>query len=194
LPSNTRQYAQPFLPEGTLCQPGFKVFPSEFLPYSVPSQRPDQGAIILLTMPSSRYRVGIGLNDMETDAQLKLAMQTPYYHHLGIEVVDLEQGFARLTLEFKEYLTHPFGYFHGGAIASLADSAGINAVLTTLNENENAVTLEMKINFLAPMKDAGVIAEARVIHRGRRSAVSDVEVHSRSGIIVAKAIITCAIF
>ncbi len=131
---------------------------------------------------------------MDSDGQLKLAKDTPYYSHLGIQVADLGEGFARLTLDFKEYLTHPFGYFHGGAIASLADSAGINAVLTTLNETENAVTLEMKINFFAPMKDAAIIAEAKVIHRGRRSAVSDVEVRSESGTVVAKAIVTCAVF
>jgi uncharacterized protein (TIGR00369 family) len=141
-----------------------------------------------------RYTFGYRVAIMDADLQLKLAKNTPYYDHLGIEVVDLERGFARLALGFKEHLTHPFGYFHGGAIASLADSAGINAVLTTLKENENAVTLEMKINFFAPVKDTVIFAEAKVIHRGRRSAVSDVEVRSKSGTMVAKAIITCAIF
>jgi uncharacterized protein (TIGR00369 family) len=149
---------------------------------------------ILLTMFLFRYKFWYKVAAMDADTQLKLAKNTPYYDHLGIEVVDLEWGFARLALEFKDYLTHPFGYFHGGAIASLADSAGINAVLTTLKENENAVTLEMKINFFTPMKDTTIVAEAKVIHRGRRSAVSDVEVRSKSGIMVAKAIITCAIF
>jgi uncharacterized protein (TIGR00369 family) len=130
---------------------------------------------------------------MIQDLPRKLAKKTPYYEHLGIEIVEADEGFAKLRLDFKGYLTHPFGYFHGGAIASLADSAGINAVLTTLKDGEKALTLEMKINYLLPVKDAAVFAESKVIHRGKKSAVADVDVRSVDGQLVAKAIVTCAI-
>jgi uncharacterized protein (TIGR00369 family) len=130
---------------------------------------------------------------MNLEMQLKLAKNTPYYEYLGIEVVEADKGFAKLTLDFKDHLTHPFGYFHGGAIASLADSAGINAVLTTLNDEEKALTLEMKINYLLPVKDAVVFAEGKVIHKGKKFAVADVDVKSDDGQLVAKAIVTCAI-
>jgi uncharacterized protein (TIGR00369 family) len=130
---------------------------------------------------------------MNLEMQLKLAKNTPYYEYLGIEVVEADEGFAKLRLDFKDHLTHPFGYFHGGAIASLADSAGINAVLTTLNNEEKALTLEMKINYLLPVKDAVVFAEGKVIHKGKKFAVADVDVKSDDGQLVAKAIVTCAI-
>jgi uncharacterized protein (TIGR00369 family) len=130
---------------------------------------------------------------MNLEMQLKLAKNTPYYEYLGIEVVEADEGFAKLRLDFKDHLTHPFGYFHGGAIASLADSAGINAVLTTLNDEEKALTLEMKINYLLPVKDAVVFAEGKVIHKGKKFAVADVDVKSDDGQLVAKAIVTCAI-
>jgi uncharacterized protein (TIGR00369 family) len=130
---------------------------------------------------------------MNLEMQLKLAKNTPYYEYLGIEVVEADEGFAKLRLDFKDHLTHPFGYFHGGAIASLADSAGINAVLTTLNDEEKALTLEMKINYLLPVKDAVVFAEGKVIHKGKKFAVADVDVKSGDGQLVAKAIVTCAI-
>jgi acyl-CoA thioesterase len=130
---------------------------------------------------------------MNLEMQLKLAKNTPYYEYLGIEVVEADEGFAKLRLDFKDHLTHPFGYFHGGAIASLADSAGINAVLTTLSDEEKALTLEMKINYLQPVKDAVVFAEGKVIHKGKKFAVADVDVKSDDGQLVAKAIVTCAI-
>ena len=130
---------------------------------------------------------------MNLEMQLKLAKNTPYYEYLGIEIVEAEEGFAKLRLDFKDHLTHPFGYFHGGAIASLADSAGINAVLTTLNNEEKALTLEMKINYLLPVKDVVVFAEGKVIHKGKKFAVADVDVKSDNGQLVAKAIVTCAI-
>jgi len=130
---------------------------------------------------------------MNLEMQLKLAKNTPYYEYLGIEVVEADEGFAKLRLDFKDHLTHPFGYFHGGAIASLADSAGINAVLTTLKDEEKALTLEMKINYLLSVKDAVVFAEGKVIHKGKKFAVADVDVKSDDGQLVAKAIVTCAI-
>jgi len=130
---------------------------------------------------------------MNLEMQLKLAKNTPYYEYLGIEVVEADEGFAKLRLDFKDHLTHPFGYFHGGAIASLADSAGINAVLTTLNDKEKALTLEMKINYLEAVKDVAIFAEAKVIHKGKKFAVADVDVKSDDGQLVAKAIVTCAI-
>jgi uncharacterized protein (TIGR00369 family) len=130
---------------------------------------------------------------MIQDLPLKLAENTPYYKHLGIKVVEARDGYAKLRLDFKDYLTHPFGYFHGGAIASLADSAGINAVFSSLNNKEKALTLEMKINYITAAKDVVLFAEAKVIHKGKKFAVADVDVKSDDGQLVAKAIVTCAI-
>ncbi len=130
---------------------------------------------------------------MNADLQLKLAEKTPYFKHLGIEVVGISEGFAKLAIDFNDHLTHPFGYFHGGAIASLADSAGINSVLSLIRDDEKALTLEMKINYFMPVKDVKIYAEGRVIHKGKRFAVSDVDVKTIDGQMVAKAIVTCAI-
>jgi uncharacterized protein (TIGR00369 family) len=130
---------------------------------------------------------------MNVDLQLKLAKETPYYKHLGIEIIGIGGGFAKLAIDFEDHLTHPFGYLHGGAIASLADSAGINAVLSMLKGEEKALTLEMKINYFIPVKDVKLYAEGRVIHKGKRFAVSDVDVKTIDGQMVAKAIVTCAI-
>lgn len=130
---------------------------------------------------------------MKKDAQLKLADETPYFEHLGIKIVEALNGYARLTLDFRDSLTHPFGYFHGGAIASLADSAGVNSVLSIIGDDEKALTLEMKINYFLPVKDVRIYAEGRVIHRGKRFAVSDVDVKTDDGQTVAKAIVTCSV-
>lgn len=130
---------------------------------------------------------------MNRDMQLKLAMNTPYFGYSGIEIVETEEGFARLKLGFKGELTRPFGYFHGGAIASLADAAGINAVMTMLHDDEKALTLEMKVNYLQAAKDFAIHGEGKVIHRSKKFAVADVNVSSDDGRLVAKAIVTCAI-
>jgi uncharacterized protein (TIGR00369 family) len=131
---------------------------------------------------------------MDKELQFKMAKDAPFYHHVGIEVLEINHGFAKLGLNFKDCLTHPFGFLHGGVIASLADSAGINSLFTILQSDEKASTLEMKINFLLPVKDAAIYAEGKVIHKGGKIAVSDVEVRNEGGQLVAKALVTCAIF
>jgi uncharacterized protein (TIGR00369 family) len=130
---------------------------------------------------------------MNKQALLELAKNTPFYQHIGIEVIEIGDGFVKLVLKYKDCLTHPFGYFHGGVISSLADSAGINAVMTTLQKDEKALTLEMKINFLLPAKDREIYAESKVVHRGRKIAVSDVDIKNIEGRLIAKAIVTCTI-
>ena len=130
---------------------------------------------------------------MILDLPLQLAEQSPYYKHLGITIVEAREGFAKLRLNFMECLTHPFGYLHGGAVASLADSAGINAVLTMLKDEQKALTLEMKINYLLPVKDTAIFAEARIAHKGIKFALADVDIKNSDGQLVAKAIVTCAI-
>jgi len=130
---------------------------------------------------------------MILDLPLQLAEQSPYYRHLGITIVEATEGYAKLRLDFQSCLTHPFGYLHGGAIASLADSAGINAVLTTLKDEQKALTLEMKINYLLPVKDTALFAEAKVVHSGKKFALADVNVKNSDDRLVAKAIVTCAI-
>jgi uncharacterized protein (TIGR00369 family) len=67
-------------------------------------------------------------------------------------------------------------------------------VLTLLGDAGKALTPEMKINFLQPTRGEVIEAEGKVVHRGKRIAVSDVVVNNKVGQIIAKAIVTCAIY
>lgn len=79
---------------------------------------------------------------------------------------------------------------HGGVVASLADSAAAWAVYGSDNLKGIPVTVEMKINFLKPVKSGKLIAEARNVHGGSRIFVVDVEVKNDKGILVAKSLVT----
>lgn len=130
---------------------------------------------------------------MDDERQFQLAKKTAFFDHLGIVLEEAKDGYARLRLPFRPELAHPYGYFHGGAVASLADSAGVNAVFAIPGQSGNVATLEMKINFLVPVKDDVIYAEGRVIHQGGTVALSDVEVKDSRGRIIAKALVTCAL-
>jgi acyl-CoA thioesterase len=116
----------------------------------------------------------------------------PYWNLLGIEVVEIDKGYARLVMPFHKKLTQPYGIVHGGAIFSLADSAVAIAVLSIVEPDSRVLTIEMKINFLTPVKDGVMEAKARVLRKGR-IIPAEVDI-ANNEILVAKAISTYIIF
>ncbi len=112
----------------------------------------------------------------------------PFPNHLGIEIESLETGRARLSLKHRPEITQGQGFIHGGAITALCDTA-VAVAIFTVHEEERIVTIELKINFLAPAA-GDIIAEAKLLHKGRRTAVGEVDVIGADGGLVAKALVT----
>ena len=79
---------------------------------------------------------------------------------------------------------------HGGAIGSLADSAAAWATIGSAGPKTIPMTVEMKINFLAPVESGRLTAEARIVHKGKTTTLSDVEVKDSKGRLVAKSLVT----
>jgi uncharacterized protein (TIGR00369 family) len=101
---------------------------------------------------------------------------------VGIERVETEDGGALLRLEANEQVLNPYGTVHGGAIATLVDSAMGAAVATTTDEGP--VTIEMKISYLEPARPGTLEATASVRRRGSRITIVEAEV-TQNGDVVA---------
>jgi acyl-CoA thioesterase len=78
---------------------------------------------------------------------------------------------------------------HGGVIAAVCDSAVAFALATMVEGGEKMLTIELKVNFIAPA-DSDVFAEARIVHKGRKTAVGEVEVRKADNTLIAKALVT----
>lgn len=86
-----------------------------------------------------------------------------------------------ITLAFSETVTQQHGYFHGAAIGSVADVAGGYAALSAAPEMSDVMTIEYKINFVAPGRGDLLRAEAEVVARSRRSVTCRCDVFVREG-------------
>ena len=115
---------------------------------------------------------------------------TPFCKLLGIRVKEIDKGYAKLEMPYKMDLTQPLGFIHGGALASLVDTAGAFASFTIIGEDELVYTVELKLNYLVSIKDGVVIAEARVLRSGDRIIVVEVDILNGNGELSAKAIAT----
>ena len=114
----------------------------------------------------------------------------PYYQLLKISLDQIDDGFARFRMPFRKELTQAYGVVHGGAIATLADTAVAFAMMTMIQPGERVTTVEFKINFLAPVSEDDLIGEARILNRGKRLALADMEVKRKDGKLIAKGLAT----
>lgn len=91
--------------------------------------------------------------------------------HLGASMTRVVAGEAHLSLPFSEGHTQQHGYVHAGAITSILDSACGYAALTLLPAGHEVVTVEFKVNFLAPARGTSFRAIGRVLKSGRKLTV-----------------------
>ena len=124
---------------------------------------------------------------------MKAANSCPYYRLLGMRVKEIKGGKSRIVMPFKQDLTHPYGIAHVGAIASLADSAVAMALIDLVDPKDRIATIEFKVNFFASVQEGELKAYAKIIHKGSKTAVGDVEVFDGKGKLVAKSIATYSI-
>jgi uncharacterized protein (TIGR00369 family) len=99
-----------------------------------------------------------------------------FREELGIEIVKRGDGEARLTMCADKRHLNDGGIVHGGSIATLADCAMGSALASTLDGDEQPVTVEVKVNFLEPGSE-GVISATGILRRkGKRFTLLEAEV------------------
>ncbi len=117
---------------------------------------------------------------------------SPFVAHLGIQLIDIQPGVATLTLPFANALVTIGTIVHGGAIASLIDTAAMVAAWsdTEVPAKARGTTVNLTVAFLASAEKEDLQAVARVLRRGRNLVYLDVEVRSASGNAIAKGLVT----
>lgn len=115
---------------------------------------------------------------------------------MDFSIPEVEVGRIVFASRAKPWMLNPIGSVHGGAIATLLDSAVGCAVHTTLPAGVGYTTLELKINYVRGVSvDAGELrAEGMVIHRGGTVATAEGRLTAASdGRLLAHATTTCLI-
>ena len=111
----------------------------------------------------------------------------PFFTVLGLQIDEVRPDFCRMRLPFHPGLRTEGQVVHGGAIASLVDSAGVVAVWSNVPpEITRGATATMTVNYLSAAEAVDLTAEARVIRRGRSVVFVDIDVVSPSSERIAK--------
>ncbi len=117
-------------------------------------------------------------------------IQNPFFEFFNVRIEEMTPGYARLVLPFRIEYTHSLGVVQGGIITAIADAAVAHAIMPMLDEGQSCTTVELKINFLAPVTKEDMVAEARVIKKGRQIVLGEADVKSPEGRHFARAMAT----
>jgi len=96
----------------------------------------------------------------------------------GASIARVERGEVELAMPWSEGVTQQHGFFHGGAVGALADSACGYAALSVVGDGEAGLTAEYKINLLSPAQGERLVAVGRVVKPGRTLIVAQGDVYA----------------
>lgn len=102
---------------------------------------------------------------------------------LGIEVLDVKEGYSKITMTVRSEMINGFGIVHGGIAFSLADSA---FAFACNNRNVLSVALDTSINFTKPVHVGDVlVAEAKELHNGKSTGLYHISITNQHDHVVA---------
>ena len=107
--------------------------------------------------------------------------QQPYNLSIGAKVTDVQPGRVEVVVPTRADLIQHNGYFHGGLIAGLADIAGGFAGWSLVASDQGMLTIEYKLNIVAPGLGDELRAVGEVISRGRSIIVTRIDVFGKIG-------------
>ncbi|MCK5637949.1 MAG: PaaI family thioesterase [Flavobacteriaceae bacterium] len=116
--------------------------------------------------------------------------QMPANKLLGLEILELKEGFTKIHIPFKEEFIGDFiqKRWHGGIQASIADTAGGIAAMTTMTSMTDKVsTIDMRVDYLHGSQPKDFYAEAEIIKSGKRIVKVDIKLYHEIENIIAVA-------
>jgi uncharacterized protein (TIGR00369 family) len=125
------------------------------------------------------------LNPKYKEAISNIVNRSPYFSLLSMKIKELEWGTSVLEVELGEKHLQPFGYVHGGAIASVMDAATFWAVFPQVKDGMGLTTVEIKVNFLAPVREGRLVVKGRCIKIGKTLALGDATIYDGNGNLLA---------
>ncbi|MEM4130162.1 MAG: PaaI family thioesterase [Metallosphaera sp.] len=108
------------------------------------------------------------------DLQLYLEEGDPVFRMLEAKIISIEENRAILQVPYKHEITRRGGVLNGGMIMTVMDFTG-GIVVASVNDGDDQVTQELKVNFLEPMYKGPFICQAKIIRKGNTAVVVDIE-------------------
>lgn len=112
--------------------------------------------------------------------------EVPINKFLRYKLVSHGAGEAVVSMEARPEFLQEEGLVQGGILSAIADTAAVYTFLPDLDEAQNMTSIEFKVNFLKPAVPGRgpIVARAKVVQRGRKVGVCDVEVSQGESLVL----------
>ncbi len=122
-------------------------------------------------------------NQLAKDVVAHMMKNDLFSQWLGIEVLEIREGYSKIKMTVREEMINGFGIVHGGIAFSLADSA---FAFACNNRNNLSVALDTSINFTKPVHVGDVLtAEAKELHNGKSTGLYHISITNQKDHVVA---------
>ena len=125
------------------------------------------------------------LNPEYLRAIIPIINACPYFQLISMSIVSLGKGTSRLEIDLSPKHLQPFQMVHGGVFSSLVDATAFWAVYPLLNDGQGLTTVEMKLNYLAPIVTGKMVARGTCIKLGKTLALGQTEIKDEAGRLLA---------
>ncbi|MBT2658451.1 PaaI family thioesterase [Bacillus sp. ISL-18] len=123
----------------------------------------------------------------------KLMENNNFRKLIGVQIEDIREGFAILSITIRDELLQSGNMVHGGVLSVLIDSVIGTAVRTVLDANDYSVTAEMNINYFRPAIKGKIFAEGKLINKGKNLIVGVGDIKDEEGRLLATGRATYAV-
>ena len=114
------------------------------------------------------------------------AMKESLIGNLGITVTSMGEGFVEGYLELSSKTSRPGGILHGGANLAMAETlAGLGSMLITDLNRYDILGSQVNGNHTGVLKEGKALAEAKIIHRGNKTHIWNVDVKNEEGRLIS---------
>ncbi|WP_233522507.1 PaaI family thioesterase [Peribacillus glennii] len=113
-------------------------------------------------------------------------LNSPFYNHLGLEIIQFQDNNVKIKLAVKENLLNANGTLHGGVLASMLDF--IQGMLLRSVTKTKCVTISLNTHFLASVTEGDVFAEAKILQLGYKIATLEGQITDSGNKLLAKGI------
>ena len=121
------------------------------------------------------------LNPAHVQAVIKAINQGPYFKHLSMPIKEMGIGYSIVELKVGDEHLNPFGGIHGGVYASVIDTAAYWAAYGELDEGVGLISIDLKIDYLAPISHGVITAKGRRIKIGKSMCLAEATATDKEG-------------
>jgi uncharacterized protein (TIGR00369 family) len=115
--------------------------------------------------------------DPEFEARVRLSFaKQGLMKTIGAHLTRVSAGAVDIALPFSPAISQQAGIAHGGALVAIADSAAGYAALSLMPPGSDTLTIELKVNYVAPAVGDRMVARGRVVKAGRRLTLAQAEI------------------